>query len=166
MGLFPKPFKFVGKSQLRKIPLFGLMYNKLHITVNRSSYRSRGESLLKARTALNDGFNLGFFPEGGIRLKEFPHMVNFQDGAFRLAAEYKVPIVPVTFCDNYSILPDDRIFLIKRVPCRVVYHQPILAKGDSDEEIRKLKADVHRVIQEELNSHHGQEIVSTEVQLN
>lgn len=154
LGLFPKPFKFVGKSQLSKIPLFGLMYNKIHITVNRSSYKSRAMSLAKARSALKSGFSLGFFPEGGIRLKEFPNMVNFQDGAFRLAVEHNIPIIPVSFLDNHFILPDDDLFLITRKTCRIVYHEPIIPQTASEEEIKKLKSDVHRVIQDELNNSH------------
>ncbi len=154
LGLFPKPFKFVGKSQLGKIPLFGLMYNNLHITVNRSSYKSRAVSLRKARTAIQDGFNLGFFPEGGIRLKEFPNMVNFQDGAFRLAAENNLPVVPISLLDNYNILRDDEVFNMRRRICRVVYHEPIWAKDASEEEIKKLKTSVYRVIQDELTSRH------------
>lgn len=165
LGLFPKPFKFVGKSQLSKIPLFGLMYNRIHITVNRSSYKSRARSLEKARNAIKSGFSLGFFPEGGIRLKEFPNMVNFQDGAFRLAVEHNLPIVPITFLDNHQILPDDDLFLISRKKCRIVYHEPMWAKDASDEEIKKLKLDVHRVIQNELNKVHGKELVTpTEIQ--
>ena len=158
LGLFPKPFKFVGKSQLGKIPLFGLMYNNLHITVNRSSYKSRAVSLRKARTAIQDGFNLGFFPEGGIRLKEFPNMVNFQDGAFRLAAENNLPVVPISLLDNYNILRDDEVFNMRRRICRVVYHEPIWAKDASEEEIKKLKSSVYRVIQDELTSRHKKKL--------
>lgn len=154
LGLFPLPFKFVGKSQLNKIPLFGIMYNNLHITVNRASYISRARSLEKARKAIKEGFNLGFFPEGGIRLKSFPNMVNFQDGAFRIAAENNLPVIPITLLDNHAILYDNEILNIKRKKCRIVYHEPIKALNDSEEEIKKLKASVHRVIQGELDAHH------------
>ncbi|MEP5613792.1 MAG: lysophospholipid acyltransferase family protein [Cyclobacteriaceae bacterium] len=154
LGLFPKPFKFVGKSQLSKVPVFGFMYNNLHITVNRSSVRSRGMTLKKARAALENGFNLGFFPEGGIRVKEFPHMIDFQDGAFRLAAENDLAVVPITFLDNYNIFFDDDLLNMRRRKCRIVYHKPIKALDNSEEEIKKLKAAVHRVIQDELNAHH------------
>jgi 1-acyl-sn-glycerol-3-phosphate acyltransferase len=153
LGLFPKPFKFVGKSQLSKIPLFGFMYNSLHITVNRASYKSRALSLSKAREAIKNGFNLGFFPEGGIRVKEFPKMIDFQDGAFRLAAQNDLPVIPITFLDNYDIFYDDDMFNMKRKRCRVIYHEPIKAKDDSEEEIKKLKLSVYRVIQNELNIH-------------
>lgn len=138
------------------------MYNHIHITVNRTSYKSRAKSLEKARMAVKNGFSLGFFPEGGIRLKNFPSMVNFQDGAFRLAAENDLPIVPITFLDNHEILTDDDLFLIKPRKCRIVYHEPLRANDASDEEIKKLKLEVHRVIQNELNKAHGKELTPTE----
>lgn len=151
LGLFPMAFKFVGKSSLAKIPLFGYMYQTLHITVNRSSYRSRAKSLIKAREAIKNGFNLGFFPEGGIRLNQYPNMVDFKDGAFKLAVENNLPIVPVTMPDNYRILRDDDLLNIRRKKCRIVYHEPIWPTGQKDEDVRKLKEDVFRVIQTELN---------------
>lgn len=152
LGLFPQPFKFVGKSQLQKIPLFGLMYKYIHITVNRSSYRSRAKSLEQTRQAINDGYSLGVFPEGGIRFSTLPSMVPFQDGAFRVAAECGIPIVPVTFLDNHYILPDDDRFLFQRKKCRIIYHEPIIPASNDEEGIRQLKTKVYRVIQDELNS--------------
>ncbi len=150
MGLVPIPFKFVGKSQLGKIPLFGVVYNNIHITVNRSSYRSRAVSLDKARRAIKAGFNLAFFPEGGIRVKEYPHMADFKDGAFRIAAENNVPIIPVTFPRNFHILKNDHKFEFDRQPCLVIYHQPVWPGGSGDEQIKELKTTVYRVIQDEL----------------
>ena len=152
LGLFPMPFKFVGKSQLSSIPLFGYMYNKIHVTVNRSSYRSRANSLSKARYELGRGFNMGFFPEGGIRLKEYPVMMNFQDGAFRLAAESGTPIIPITFLDNYHILADDELFDMRWRKCRIIYHSPIYPKGSTDEHMKQLKDEVFRVIQSTLDN--------------
>ncbi|MEP1033883.1 lysophospholipid acyltransferase family protein [Ekhidna sp.] len=151
LGLFPMPFKFVGKSSLARIPLFGYMYRTLHITVNRSSYRSRARSLVKAREAVADGFNLGFFPEGGIRLESYPKMVDFKDGAFKIAAENNLPIIPVSMPDNFRILPDDDLLNIRRKKCRIVYHRPIWPVGKEDEDVKKLKQEVFRVIQTELN---------------
>ena len=153
LGLFSYPFKFVGKSQLTSIPLFGFMYQRIHITVNRSSFRSRGETLEKARKVLEQGFNLGFFPEGGILFKNYPEMVPFKDGAFRIAAESNTPIIPVTFPDNYRILADDNILDMKPGKCNVTYHEPIFPGGSSEEDIKKLKDDVFRVIQSELYYH-------------
>ena len=152
LGLFPQPFKFVGKSQLSKIPVFGFMYNNIHVTVNRSSYRSRANSLIKARHELSKGFNMGFFPEGGIRLKKYPVMTSFQDGAFRLATESNTPIIPITFLDNYHIQPDDDLLNMKWGQCRIIYHKPIFPKGQSEDDMKQLKEEVFRVIQSTLDN--------------
>ena len=152
LGLFKIPFKFVGKSQLSKIPLFGLMYDKIHITVNRSSFRSRASSLAKAKEEMRNGFNLGFFPEGGIVLKEFPKMERFKDGAFLIAAETNTPIIPISFPNNYEILPDDAILEMRRRSCKVIYHEPIYPKGTGDKAAKQLKEDVFRVIQTSLDN--------------
>jgi 1-acyl-sn-glycerol-3-phosphate acyltransferase len=152
LGLFPKAIKFVGKSQLGKIPLFGFMYNRIHIPVNRSSFRSRAKSLAKAQEELSHGFSLGFFPEGGIRMTNYPEMVPFKDGAFRLAVQNNVPIVPITFPDNYNILKDNALLDFHWQQCRVIYHEPIWPNGTSDECVKQLRDDVFRVIQSELNA--------------
>lgn len=151
LGLFPQPFKFVGKSQLKKIPVFGLIYDGLHITVDRKSYRSRAKSLEKARKAILEGLNLGFFPEGGIRFKKYPIMVPLKDGAFRLACERRLPIVPITFPNNHFILPDDGRYLIQRKTCKIVYHEPIWSDGNTDQDIKALRIKVGSIIQSELS---------------
>lgn len=159
LGLFPKALKFVGKSQLGKIPLFGFMYNRIHISVNRSSFRSRAKSLAKAQEELNHGFSLGFFPEGGIRLSEFPKMVPFKDGAFRLAVQNNIPIVPISFPDNYTILKDDALLDFHWKKCRIIYHEPIWPNGTSDDCIKQLRDEVFRVIQSELDTSSSPELV-------
>ena len=119
--------------------------------VNRSNYRSRGKTLEKARQELSKGFSMGFFPEGGIKSKDFPNMVPFKDGAFILSIESQVPIVPVTMTTNYKILSDDAIFDIRRNKCQLIYHQPIFPKGQTESDMKELKEQVFRVIQDELS---------------
>lgn len=155
LSLFPRPFKFVGKSQLRRIPLFGFMYRHIHIPVDRASYKSRAQTLEHVRWAIRHGYTLGFFPEGGIRFTRFPIMRPFQDGAFRVAAEHNIPIVPVTFPDNHHILPSDGRFKITRKPCRIIHHAPIKPTGRAEDDIKQLKKKVYRVIQDELNAHNS-----------
>lgn len=153
LGLFPFPFKFVGKSQLAGIPLFGYMYTRIHVTVNRQSVRSRGQTLAQARAELERGFNLAFFPEGGILLSQYPQMVPFKDGAFRLAAEKNLPIVPVSLPTNYQILADDDFMNIKRTKCAIIYHPPVYPKGSTEADIKQLKKDVFDVLQNHLNTY-------------
>ncbi len=150
MGLMPVPFKFYGKSSLNSIPVFGYMYRKIHITVDRSSLKSKRQSLEKAKESLNKGFNLAIFPEGGILAKEPPRMEAFKDGAFSLAAQTLVPILPVTFTHNHLILPDDNRFLFRRISCRIVVHPPVFADTASPKSADLLKSRVFEIIQKEL----------------
>jgi len=94
-----RPFVFVGKKELAKIPLFGFFYKKTCILVDRSSIKSRQAVFLRAQQRLNQGLSICIFPEGGVP-EEHIELDVFKDGAFRLAINHKIPIVPLTFLDN------------------------------------------------------------------
>lgn len=145
--------KFIGKSSIARVPLFGYFYSRIHITVNRASVRSRAESLAKSRRAVDEGFNLAIFPEGGVLVKpeDIPAMVPFRDGAFTLSMEKNLPILPVTLLSNHLILPDQLPLQLFWHPCRMVVHPPVFPKGNSEEELARLKKEVFEVIQTELN---------------
>ncbi|MEO9474726.1 MAG: lysophospholipid acyltransferase family protein [Cyclobacteriaceae bacterium] len=155
----PIGFKFIGKSSIAKVPIFGYMFKKLHITVNRGSVKSRAESLQKSRGALIAGYNLTFFPEGGILTNQPPKMVAFKDGAFKLAVDQNVPIVPVTMPDNFLILPDDDSYLFRPRKCRVIVHKPIYPQ-DHNHDLRELKAATKKVIEDELLKYHPSNVGS------
>jgi 1-acyl-sn-glycerol-3-phosphate acyltransferase len=93
------PFVFVGKKELAKIPLFGFFYKRTCILVDRSSAKSRQAVFLRAQKRLKQGLSICIFPEGGVP-EEHVVLDNFKDGAFRLAINHQIPIVPMTFYDN------------------------------------------------------------------
>lgn len=94
------PFVFVGKKELAKFPLFGFFYKRVCIMVDRSSARSRSAVYLRAKKRLDSGLSICIFPEGGVPDDEDILLDTFKDGAFRLAIEYGIPIVPMSFLDN------------------------------------------------------------------
>jgi 1-acyl-sn-glycerol-3-phosphate acyltransferase len=150
MGFNPINAIFVGKNDMENIPLFGYMYRKLHITVDRSSLKSRMNTLLRSMQAIDEGKSIMIFPEGGILTKHPPEMVNFKDGAFRTAVEKQIPIVPVTIPFNWIILPDHPLLRIKRGLMKVIFHEPIETTGYTVDRIEELKDRVFDVIQKEL----------------
>lgn len=93
------PFVFVGKKELTKIPLFGFFYKRTCILVDRNSVKSRQGVFLRAQRRLQSGLSICIFPEGGVP-EEHIELDDFKDGAFRLAINHKIPIVPLTFADN------------------------------------------------------------------
>ncbi|HEX8041169.1 MAG TPA: lysophospholipid acyltransferase family protein [Chryseosolibacter sp.] len=143
---------FVGKNDMENIPLFGFMYSKLHITVDRAKLKSRYITLVKSLKAIDEGKSLVIFPEGGIVSKYPPAMAEFKDGAFRAAIEKQIPIVPVTIPYNWIILPADQ-FLLQWKPIKVIFHEPIDPSIYTLKDLHLLKARVKTVIETELHNH-------------
>ena len=100
LAIVRNPFVFVGKKELAKIPLFGFFYKRTCILVDRKSSKSRMEVFNRAEKRLNQGLSICIFPEGGVPDDETVELDAFKDGAFRLAIEHQIPIVPMTFADN------------------------------------------------------------------
>lgn len=93
------PFVFVGKSELAKIPLFGFFYKRTSILVDRNDAKSRQTVFLRAQRRLKQGMSICIFPEGGVPDEQIM-LDSFKDGAFRMAINHQIPIVPITFGDN------------------------------------------------------------------
>ncbi|NDI98588.1 1-acyl-sn-glycerol-3-phosphate acyltransferase [Flavobacterium sp. LaA7.5] len=94
------PFVFVGKKELANIPIFGFFYKRTSILVDRNSPKSRHEVFVRAQKRLSEGLSICIFPEGGVPDDETVVLDEFKDGAFRLAIEHQIPIVPMVFPDN------------------------------------------------------------------
>ncbi|OXA94715.1 lysophospholipid acyltransferase family protein [Flavobacterium hercynium] len=98
--IIKNPFVFVGKKELSKIPLFGFFYKRTCILVDRNSSKSKNEVFKRAQDRLNQGLSICIFPEGGVPDDESILLDEFKDGAFRLALDHQIPIVPIVFADN------------------------------------------------------------------
>ena len=150
MGYVPRFCVFVGKKSLTKVPLFGYMFRKIHITVDRSNARSRYLVFQEGEKVLEKGFSLVMFPEGGIRSSEPPRLASFRNGAFKLAIEKKVPIVPVTMPHNWRIQPGDNKMIMHPERPLVIFHEPIDTSQMHMSEADALKERVYSIIEEEL----------------
>lgn len=149
MGLNTHNSIFVGKNDMEYIPLFGFMYRKLHITVDRSKLKSRYSTMLRTFDALDEGKSLVIFPEGGIVMEKSPVMGKFKDGAFRASIEKQIAIVPVTIPFNWIILPPDE-FLVTWRPLRIIFHEPVDPASFKLEKLDLLKNRIRGIIETEL----------------
>lgn len=148
MGFVPGDAVFVGKASIRKVPFFGYYFKNLHIAVDRGRVKSRAETMRRAGLALDRGSSMVLFPEGGIYTQNPPQLVPFKNGAFRLAMEKQIPIIPVTLSYNHVILADQKELIIKRMPAKMVLHQAINPADFTSDEA--LKQYCFEVIQEQL----------------
>lgn len=145
------PFVFVGKKELAKIPLFGYIYKRTCILVDRGNNKSRVEAFRRAETRLNEGLSVCIFPEGGVPEDLSLLLDEFKDGAFRLAIEHQIPLAPMTFHDNKKRFPYS---FFKGGPgkMRVKVHKTIATEGLTLENRKELKSETRQVILNELLS--------------
>lgn len=143
------PFVFVGKKELVKIPIFGFFYKRTCILVDRNSSKSKKEVFLRANRRLKQGISICIFPEGGIPDDESILLDKFRDGAFRLAIEHQIPIVPMVFFDNkkrfsYTFLSGSP----GKMRAKILPF--VETKGKTLDDKIKLKEEVREMILQEL----------------
>lgn len=153
LGLLPVNFIFIGKSSLSRIPLFGFMFRRLHITVDRSSRKDSYRALQEALKAIDKGQSLVMFPEGGVLSAAPPRMARFKEGPFRVAVEKQIPLLPITIPYNWLILPDDNRYLLYPQKMKLVVHPPLLPEGKELEEVGRLREQLYQLIDQELKNY-------------
>ncbi|GAA4110776.1 lysophospholipid acyltransferase family protein [Aquimarina addita] len=145
------PFVFVGKKELTKIPVFGFFYKRTCILVDRNSQKSRKEVFDRAQARLNSGTSICIFPEGGISDDESLILDEFKDGAFRLAIDHQIPILPLTFMDNKKRF--SYVFLSGSPgEMRAYIHKEIPTFGLTQENKRELNTTTRTIILNKLQS--------------
>jgi 1-acyl-sn-glycerol-3-phosphate acyltransferase len=100
------PFLFLGKSEILKYPIIKTYFKGLNIPVHRTDRQKSARSFIMAKKAVEEGWSIVVFPEGTIPDENNPKMIPFKEGAFRLARALHVPIVPLTFTNNYKLFSD------------------------------------------------------------
>jgi len=148
LSIVENPFVFVGKKELSKIPLFGFFYKRTCILVDRSSSKSRMQVFERAQKRLNQGLSICIFPEGGVP-DESVFLDTFKDGAFRLAIEHEIPIVPMTFYDNKRLF-SYTFFSGSPGIMRAKVHRFFETENQPPEYKKTLKDEVRNVILNEL----------------
>lgn len=148
---FPNYFHFMGKAELKRIPMFGIFFQRMNISVDRSSVKDSHKAYKRARKDLRKGISIAIFPEGTIPAHS-PELGPFKSGAFRLAIEMQVPIVPVTFLDNWRLFPDSGCErMVLRPGCsRIVIHEPIPTTGMTEADAPALRDRVFSIIRQTL----------------
>ena len=149
LAVIKQPFIFIGKKELSKIPVFGFFYRRTCILVDRNKQQSRKAAFEEAQRRLKQENSICIFPEGGVPDDESIVLDQFKDGAFRLAIEHQIPIVPITLHDtkkrfSYSFFTGGPGKL------RVKIHHFLCTEGLELSQRRTLKEKTRAIILEEL----------------
>ena len=151
---FSEYFIFMGKKELVDLPVFNIFFKKMNITVDRKSNVSGKRAMDRCAAELDKGYSVVMFPEGTIP-KSAPKMGKFKPGAFKLAIEKQVPIVPITMLTNYKRLETSRLFSGMASPgiAKVIINKPISTIGMTEDDIPKLKDKIFNIIDSQLEEY-------------
>ncbi|MBK0369653.1 lysophospholipid acyltransferase family protein [Flavobacterium agrisoli] len=149
LAIIKNPFVFVGKKELVKIPLFGFFYKRTCILVDRSSSKSKSEVFARAQKRVNQGLSICIFPEGGVPDDESIVLDAFKEGAFRLAIEHQIPILPLTYADNKKRF-SYTFFSGSPGLMRAKMHAPIVTRGMTNDDRKALRDRCHYLIHQQL----------------
>jgi 1-acyl-sn-glycerol-3-phosphate acyltransferase len=123
MGL-AVPFKFVSKASLFQIPLVGWMMRILgYVRLERGRPRSTQRMMDTCRQWLRNGMAVLIFPEG--TYSEDRRLLPFKRGAFQLAVDERVPLVPIVLTGTTELIEGDGPWMRPRCRIRVEVQQPI-----------------------------------------
>lgn len=140
---------FMAKEEFKYIPLFGIFFKTLDIPVNFNKNSQIVLAMRQASKALQKGINLIIFPEGKIG-RHTPKLSPFKNGAFKLAIENQVDVVPVTIIDNWKLLSDEDIYYYSPGEVIKYVHTPISTKGMTKADVEALKQQVFHIIAHKL----------------
>ena len=141
-------FKWVMKQELRKVPGIGIGCEKVgHIFIDRSNHEKAVASLRAAKEKIVNGTSVIFFPEG-TRSRDGSLGV-FKKGAFKMAVDLRLPILPITIVGTRDILPTDTVDLFPGC-ARMIIHKPIDIAGYTDDNLDELVDRARGVIESGL----------------
>lgn len=131
----PGPNKTIAKAEMAKIPLFGIIYKRGSVLVDRKSEESRRTSYTRMKEVLEMGLHMCIYPEGTRNATGEP-LQRFHDGAFKLAEDTKKSIIPAVIFNTAKVLPRKGFYFW---PHKVEMHflNPVPVNGKTSGELRE-----------------------------
>lgn len=148
--ILSKLFVQMGKAEIQKAPLLRIFFRDMNIYVDRKSRTGSYAAFREASERLQQGQSVFIHPEATIEAKG--QLKPFKNGAFRLAIENQVPVVPITYLGNWKLLQNGGFFKASGRPgiARVVVHAPVPTTGMTEEDLVPLRHRVRETIAQTL----------------
>lgn len=132
----PGPNKTIAKVEMSRIPLFGMIYKRGSVLVDRKSEESRRASFAKMREVLNMGLHMCIYPEG-TRNKTAEPLQRFHDGAFKLAVDTGKSIIPAVIFNTKKVLPANKTFFFWPHKVEMHFLPPVTAPGKTTQQLKE-----------------------------
>ncbi len=149
-GFLGRSFRWMMKKSLRNIPLVGKACESAgHIFVDKSGPKAIHKTYEQGRKVLQNGVSLVVFPEGARTFTG--HMAKFRRGAFGLADELQLPVVPVTIDGSFDVLPRQKgLNFVTWHRLRLVIHAPLSPESRGPEDIQHTLEKSYEIIMNDL----------------
>ena len=122
-GFLGVPIKWVMKAGIGKIPFVGAACRAAgFIFVDNSSAKTAVRSVREAERCLHEGASIMIFPEGSRTYDG--RMIRFKKGAFQMALDQQLPIIPITLNGPFHVLPIGSLN-VHRGPMEMVIHPAV-----------------------------------------
>jgi 1-acyl-sn-glycerol-3-phosphate acyltransferase len=144
-----RPIRALGKSEMSKVPVFGFIYRRAVVMVDRRDAERRAQSVRILKSVLRRGISVFIFPEGTFNLTKKP-LKSFFDGAFRIAIETQTPIKPLLFLDAYNRMNHKSIFSLNPGKSRTIFLETIDVDRYTMADVERLKQDVYALMERKL----------------
>ena len=142
---------FIGKEELLSNMVLGFFFRTIDITVNRESKMSSFRAFKTAADRLKEGASVIIFPEATIPDDYPPVLYPFKNGAFRLAIDLKLPILPITSPDTWKVFWDTgKEYGSRPGICNIFVHQPVETAHLTLDDADALRDEVHELINQKL----------------
>ncbi len=142
--------RFLAKAELTKIPLMGYIIRNLYLTVNRTDRADRNKSIDVMRKSLESGISVFLCPEGTRNKYEDPALLEFKDGAFRLAIATKTPIAAFTILNSGRKLSPLHPIALAPGPIYAVWDKPIDTSHMTINDVPLLKEQIRASMKKHL----------------
>lgn len=148
----PGANKTIAKIEMAKIPLFGLIYRRGSVLVDRKSEESRLKSYAYMKRVLDMGLHMCIYPEG-TRNKTNNPLKEFKDGAFRLAIETQKPVIPAVLFNTKKVLPQQKTFYFWPSKIEMHFLDPVETKHLQMSDVKQLKETIFQTMWDYYNAH-------------
>lgn len=148
-GFLNHNFKWLMKKSLRKMPLIGrACADAGHIFVDDSGAKGVRTTIQQAQSTLRNGMSVVVFPEGSRTLDGKIH--RFKRGAFQLARDIQLPVVPLTIEGPYKVMKRGTYQIFPH-RLTLTIHEPIMVNPANPDEVERLRKESFDIIASDLN---------------
>ncbi len=141
--------RWVMKAEIKHIPFVAQGCRALgHVFIDRGNPEQARSAINRAVADLPHGTGILFFPEG--TRSRTGALMQFRKGAFRVAVDRQLPVLPITVIGTRDRMPSDS-FRITPGPVKMVIHPPITPDGTVDSDaVERLSSQTRHLIASRL----------------